>query len=121
MVKDCAVSEVTHVASVSLIFIAFPALWKTAFDIRSKPAKEVLRQMQSERFSSANPKMKVTPFVVGTPHSPVIDFSFIDGSQMNFVIDNPEQHCKEMLDQVWQHTIDMDFQFEIDGKEIESF
>lgn len=76
--------------------------------------------MQSARFFKANPKLTITPLVVGTAQPPQIDFSFVDGSKIDFVVESPEQHCKEMMDQVFDHITDIDFQFEIDGKEIDS-
>lgn len=76
--------------------------------------------MQCDRLAKANPKMKVTPEVVMTIHPPLVNFFFVDGSKLDYVIESPDQHCQEILDEVWDHITDIDFQFEIDGKEIDS-
>ncbi len=64
--------------------------------------------------------MKVTPEIVATIHPPVVNFFFVDGSKLDYVIESSDQHCQEILDEVWDHITDIDFQFEIDGKEIDS-
>jgi hypothetical protein len=93
---------------------------KLAFDIRSKPAREILRQLQADRFAKANPKMTLSPEILYTIQPPVVNFSFVDGSSLKYIIEVPDQHCQEILDEVWDHITDIDYQFDIDGKEIDS-
>ncbi len=44
----------------------------------------------------------------------------MDGSSLEYIIEMPDQHCQEILDEVWDHITDIEFQFDIDGKEVDS-
>jgi hypothetical protein len=103
-----------------VFFVVFHIAKLLAFDIRSKPAKEILRQLHADRFAKANPKMTISPEIVSTIHPPLINFSFVDGSSLEYIIEMPDQHCQEILDEVWDHITDIEFQFDIDGKEVDS-
>mmetsp|Transcript_28924 Transcript_28924/g.42890 ORF Transcript_28924/g.42890 Transcript_28924/m.42890 type:complete len:116 (+) Transcript_28924:191-538(+) len=87
------------------------------FDGRSKAAREMWRQMKAQRYYQANPKLSLDLKQVSTPVPPVVKFSFVDGSNMDF--DCEQQHCKEMLHGVWEHARDMDFEFEMTDKNID--
>ena len=52
----------------------------TAFDSRTRSVRELLRQVQAERFSKANPKLKIKANVLGTVDPPIAEFEFVDGT-----------------------------------------
>lgn len=88
-----------------------------AFDRRTRSARELLRQLQSERYTKANPKLKIFPKVVGTVDPPKVRFVFVDGRDQNF---NSQNYiAKEILAEVFQIANNLDIQFELDGKNVD--
>ncbi len=55
-----------------------------AFDKRTTSARELMRQVQSDRILKANPKMKINVNVVGTADPPVVQFEFVDGDKVSY-------------------------------------
>jgi hypothetical protein len=51
-----------------------------AFDDRTRSIRELLRQVQAERFAKANTKLKIKTHVVGTVDPPLAEFEFVDGT-----------------------------------------
>lgn len=90
------------------------------FDIRSTPAREVLRQLQTERMSKSNPKFQAISELVATPSPPVIDFKFVDGSQKTIFIQTPKQHAREIMTEMWEHAYKIDFDYEVNNKELDA-
>lgn len=54
----------------------------TAFDQRTRSARELLRQVQANRFVKANPKLKIAVDVHSRPDAPCANFVFVDGSEV---------------------------------------
>ena len=90
---------------------------RAAFDQRGTSAREMLRQINNERFLAANPKMKVNPIVHSKPDAPRAKFGFVDGTDMSF--DTKEYLCNEMLMDVWRTAMKMDDDFELEGKNVD--
>mmetsp|Transcript_425 Transcript_425/g.901 ORF Transcript_425/g.901 Transcript_425/m.901 type:complete len:116 (-) Transcript_425:398-745(-) len=87
------------------------------FDVRTRSARELLRQVNSERFLHANPKLKVKPDIHSKPNAPLVKFSFVDGTDVSF--DSREYLANEMLLDVWKTTMKMDDDFEMEGKNVD--
>ena len=60
----------------------------SAFDNRTKSAKEIWRQMQATRYQTANPSLKINTDVTGTPDAPEVTFKFIDDTEVRSVSQN---------------------------------
>lgn len=88
-----------------------------AFDRRTRSARELLRQVQSQRYSKANPKLKVITKVVGTVDPPSVRFVYVDGNDQMF--DSQNYIAKEILAEVFQRANNLDIQFELDGKNVD--
>eukprot|EP00562_Extubocellulus_spinifer_P020931 CAMPEP_0178614008 /NCGR_PEP_ID=MMETSP0698-20121128/1942_1 /TAXON_ID=265572 /ORGANISM="Extubocellulus spinifer, Strain CCMP396" /LENGTH=115 /DNA_ID=CAMNT_0020252729 /DNA_START=185 /DNA_END=530 /DNA_ORIENTATION=- len=107
--KDVSTHLFKYVKSVDIRF--------NPFDGRAKSAKELLRQVSASRYSKANPKLVVTPTISSTAEPPRAEFKFVDGSERKF--DSQEFQVKEILSEVFQHTTNMDNEYEIAGKSID--
>jgi hypothetical protein len=57
----------------------------TAFDSRTRSARELLRQVQAKRFSKANPKLKIEIDAHNRPDAPLASFKFIDETEVSLV------------------------------------
>ena len=75
MVKTCKKNENTN----SFLYVV---LFDIAFDIRTKSAREVWRQMQAPRYTKANPSLKINMDIVATPDAPEVVFKFIDDTEV---------------------------------------
>ena len=88
-----------------------------AFDRRTRSARELLRQVQSERYAKANPKLKIVTKVVGTVDPPKVKFQFVDGKEQIF---NSQNYiAKEIFSEVFQIANSLDIQYELDGKNVD--
>eukprot|EP00804_Cyclotella_cryptica_P006555 CCRYP_012807-RA/>CCRYP_012807-RA protein AED:0.20 eAED:0.20 QI:354/1/1/1/0.33/0.25/4/1966/115 len=87
------------------------------FDNRTRSAREVLRQVNIERFFRANPKLKVNPNILSTPHAPTVKFTFVDGTDKEF--HSRDFLADEMLMDVWRTVMKMDDDFEMEGKNVD--
>ena len=87
------------------------------FDNRTRSARELLRQMNVERYLRSNPKLKVTAMVNSKPDAPWVKFGFVDGTDKKF--DSREYLADEMLMDVWRVAMKMDDDFELEGKNVE--
>jgi hypothetical protein len=58
--------------------------YTTAFDSRTRSARELLRQVQAKRFSKANPKLKIEIDAHNRPDAPYASFKFIDDTEVRF-------------------------------------
>lgn len=85
--------------------------------MRTRSARELLRQVNSERFLRANPKLKVNPNIHAKPNAPTVKFSFVDETDVSF--DSREYLAEEMLMDVWRKTMKMDDDFELGGKNVD--
>jgi hypothetical protein len=95
------------------LFLIYPL----AFDRRTRSARELLRQVQSQRYSKANPKLKIVTKVVGTIDPPNVRVVFVDGKDQSF---NSQNYiAKEILAEVFQRANSLDIQFELDGKNVD--
>ena len=54
----------------------------SAFDRRSKTAREVLRQVRASRFKNANPKLSIDVDTHGRADKPALSFAFVDGTEV---------------------------------------
>ena len=61
-------------------------LYFKAFDGRTTSARELLRQVQAQRFKQANPKLKIGIDVHNRPDSPVASFKYVDGSEVSTIV-----------------------------------
>lgn len=87
-----------------------------AFDGRTRSAREFLNRMYSNRFHKANPTLKLNAVVLNTADVPKIAIEFIDGSKKE--IDTNGYHAHELLDEVHVHASSIEYQYQLDGKEI---
>ncbi|KAL7524324.1 hypothetical protein ACHAXR_000527 [Thalassiosira sp. AJA248-18] len=87
------------------------------FDMRTRSARELLRQVQSERLLRSNTKLKVNAIIQSTPNAPSVKFTFVDGTDVSF--DSREYLAGEMLMDVWRTTMKMDDDFELEGKNVD--
>ena len=73
-----------HFISINIIFYStfYSQTITTAFDSRTKSARELMRQVQAERIEKANPKMKLNCNIIGTVDPPSVEFEFIDGNKV---------------------------------------
>merc|ERR1712238_203366 len=83
----------------------------SAFDNRTRSARELLRQVDSERFHRCNPKLKVNANIEARYDAPKVTFAFVDGSDVSF--DSREYLVNEMMMDVWRKTMKMDDDFEL--------
>jgi hypothetical protein len=60
--------------------------FRTAFDNRTKSAREIWRQMQATRYHKANPKLKINTEVLGTAAAPEVVFKFIDDTEVSLYV-----------------------------------
>ena len=88
-----------------------------AFDMRTRSARELLRQVNSERLLNSNPKLKVNPIIHSKPDAPKVKFTYVDGTDATF--DSKEYLAQEMLIDVWRTTMKMDDDFELEGKNVD--
>ena len=91
--------------------------YNIAFDNRTTSVRELLRQVQAERIKKANPKMKVNVDVTGTAAPPLVNFEFVDGTNVSYVL-LPAACCCLFLSLVCKHKLKMmetpiDFFFQI--------
>jgi hypothetical protein len=99
------------------VFINIRLTMHTAFDARTRSARELFRQVNIERFFQANPKLKVNPDIHSLPDAPRVKFSFVDGTDKEF--NSVEFLADEMLMDVWRTVMKMDDDFEMEGKNVD--
>lgn len=87
------------------------------FDTRTASAKELMAQVMAERFKKANPKLEIKKNLVYTPDSPLITFKFVDDTEK--VFEGEEYNVREILKEVYMHTNIMDFNWEVEEKNID--
>ncbi|GFH50083.1 hypothetical protein CTEN210_06559 [Chaetoceros tenuissimus] len=87
------------------------------FDSRTKSARELLRQVQADRFKKANPKLKINAKVLGTVAPPSVSIEFVDGETRNYC--SKDYIAKEMLDDLYLVANNLDIQYELEGKNID--
>jgi hypothetical protein len=65
------------------------ALWPiyTAFDNRTKSAREIWRQMQATRFRRANPNFKINTNVSGSAAAPEVIFTLLDNTEVRAALE----------------------------------
>eukprot|EP00584_Thalassiosira_punctigera_P019327 CAMPEP_0172552606 /NCGR_PEP_ID=MMETSP1067-20121228/46299_1 /TAXON_ID=265564 ORGANISM="Thalassiosira punctigera, Strain Tpunct2005C2" /NCGR_SAMPLE_ID=MMETSP1067 /ASSEMBLY_ACC=CAM_ASM_000444 /LENGTH=115 /DNA_ID=CAMNT_0013340627 /DNA_START=92 /DNA_END=439 /DNA_ORIENTATION=- len=107
--KEMSSHLIKYVRSIDVAF--------NPFDMRTRSARELLREVNSERFLQANPKLKVNPDIHSKPNAPSVKFSFVDGTDVSF--DCREYLANEMLMDVWRTTMKMDDDFEMEGKNVD--
>eukprot|EP00956_Cyclotella_meneghiniana_P014429 scaffold21566_cov73-Cyclotella_meneghiniana.AAC.10 len=107
--KDMTSHLIKYVRTVDINF--------NPFDKRTRSAREVLRQIDIQRFYDVNPKLKVNPNILSTPDAPTIKFSFVDGTDKTF---NSSEHlADEILIDVWRGLMKMDDDWEMEGKNVD--
>ena len=87
------------------------------FDMRTRSARELLRQINSQRLLRCNTKLKVNAIIQSMPDAPTVKFSFVDGSEITF--DSREYLANDMLMDIWRKTMKMDDDFELEGKNVD--
>lgn len=87
------------------------------FDMRTRSARELLRQVNSERLIASNSKLKVKANIQSSANPPSVTFTFVDGTDMKF--DSREYLASEMLMDVWRKSMKMDDDFELEGKNVD--
>ena len=88
-----------------------------AFDSRTRSAREVMRQFESERFARSNPKLRVKADVHSRPSAPEVRVSFVDGTDLTF--DSQEYIAADMITDIWRSAMKLDDEFELDGKNVD--
>lgn len=91
--------------------------WLLAFDSRTRSTRELMRQVQAERFVKSNPKLKINTMVVGTTDPPKVEFEFIDGTVTTY--DSQQFQAKEMLDEIFLTANNLDIEYELEGKSVD--
>lgn len=91
--------------------------WLLAFDSRTRSTRELMRQVQAERFVKSNPKLKINTMVVGTTDPPKVEFEFIDGTVRTY--DSQQFQAKEMLDEIFLTANNLDIEYELEGKSVD--
>mmetsp|Transcript_58159 Transcript_58159/g.70006 ORF Transcript_58159/g.70006 Transcript_58159/m.70006 type:complete len:117 (+) Transcript_58159:97-447(+) len=90
------------------------------FDKRAKSTEEVLKRLNIARFKKANPKLTFTTDWVHTPDAPYMKFDFADGSNVEFTDDYVvDHHAQEIINEIWEKTTEIGYQFEMEGKNID--
>jgi len=87
-------SQRNHIDSLILTIVLLLLRAVAAFDRRTRSARELLRQVQADRFSKANPKLKINTTILGSVDPPSVRFTFADGQEVSQVIGDsrpPEQ------------------------------
>ncbi|EED91920.1 predicted protein [Thalassiosira pseudonana CCMP1335] len=107
--KDMSSHLIKYIRTVDISF--------NPFDMRTRSARELLRQINVDRYRRANPKLKIKTNILSTPHAPSVKFAFVDGTDKNF--DSKEFLADEMLMDVWRTAMKMDDDFELEGKNVE--
>ena len=97
--------------------MSIPPLQHIAFDMRTRSARELLRQVNSERFLRCNTKLKVNANITAKPDAPTVKFAFADGTDVSF--ESTEYLANEMLMDVWRTAMKMDDDFELEGKNVD--
>lgn len=87
------------------------------FDSRTRSARELLRQVQAERFVKANPKLKIMTNVVATADPPMVKFEFVDGTQRTY--DSQQYVAKEMMEDILLAANAIDIGYELEGKSVD--
>lgn len=85
--------------------------------MRTRSARELLRQVNSQRLLQSNPKLKVNTNITSKPDPPSVKFVFVDKTDVSF--DSKEYLANEMLMDVWRTTMKMDDDFEMEGKNVD--
>lgn len=107
--KEMTTKLIKYVARVDIKF--------NPIDARSTSCKEMWNQLGCERFQKANPKLKLNVATPYSPKPPVIDVSFVDGSEMSFESEHLE--CKQMLKEMFIQSRHIAFDYEVNNKAIE--
>mmetsp|Transcript_15982 Transcript_15982/g.27067 ORF Transcript_15982/g.27067 Transcript_15982/m.27067 type:complete len:116 (+) Transcript_15982:1293-1640(+) len=107
--KDVSAHLIKYVKSVDISF--------NPFDARTTSARELLRQIQSTRYQTSNPKLVVNATTTASAAPPSVVFKYVDGTEQAF--DSQEFICKEMMDSVFLRAMQIDIDFELDGKSVD--
>ena len=89
----------------------------TAYDGRTRSAREIWRQVQATRFRDANPNLKINTHVIGTAEPPEVLFKFVDDTEKRF--ESAEYKANEILFDVHLFLDRMDNEWEMQGKSID--
>lgn len=76
-----------------------------------------MRQVQTPRYQKANPRLKINVNIHNTYKTPIAQFNFIDGSDTKF--ETQKYDIKDMMFQIHLKAMQLDAEFEMDGKNIE--
>mmetsp|Transcript_2944 Transcript_2944/g.4785 ORF Transcript_2944/g.4785 Transcript_2944/m.4785 type:complete len:117 (-) Transcript_2944:64-414(-) len=87
------------------------------FDSRTTSARELLRQVQASRLKAANPKLEIDAKVLNSAEAPSAVFKFVDDSQIDF--DSENYDTKEILHSVYLKAMQLNTEYEMDGKNID--
>ena len=90
----------------------------TAFDQRTRSARELLRQVQAKRFIKANPNLKINIDVHSRPDKPMARFQMVDDTEP-LVFETHENEVKEIMFQVHLKAMQLDADYELSGKSID--
>ena len=89
----------------------------TAFDQRTRSARELLRQVQAKRYIKANPNLKINIDVHSRPEKPMARFQMVDDTEQLF--ETHENDVKEIMFQVHMKAMQLDADYELSGKSID--
>jgi hypothetical protein len=103
-----------HIMCSTSIHIYF---FRTAFDQRTRSARELLRQVQAKRFTKANPNLKINVDVHNRAEKPLARFALVDGTEQLF--ETHENNVKEIMFQVHLKAMELDADYELAGKSID--
>jgi hypothetical protein len=57
-----------------------------ALDARSTSVRELFRQIQADRFKTANPKLDIKAKLHDSAAAPVAKFHFVDGTEVRYIL-----------------------------------
>jgi len=76
-----------------------------------------MRQFESDRFTRANPKLRVKADVHSRPTAPEVKVAFVDGTEVAF--DSQEYIAADMIMDIWRSAMKLDDEFEMEGKNVD--
>ena len=89
----------------------------TALDKRTTSIRELLRQVKVKRIAKANPRLKINVDIHNRPDAPTAFFKFIDETEQSF--ETYQYNCFEMIFQIHLKGMQLDAEYELDGKNID--
>ena len=88
-----------------------------ALDNRTTSIRELLRQLRAKRFTTANPQLAINVDAHNRPAAPSANFTFVDGTSTLF--ETKDYHAPEIMFQVHLKGMQLDAEYEMEGKSVD--